>query len=80
MNSFLLENELFTGNVNHETADRLMRASFNDLGLDFMRQHYRRLKDESIASASIPDNHLLQESLNQVQHNRTTDSDWQLKR
>ena len=62
-------------------AIRRDRMSFtnrnlNDIGLDFMRQHYTQLRCIGIKTGTIPTTAELADRLTHTQVNRTTNSDW----
>jgi hypothetical protein len=54
----------------------LRKSSFTQLGLDYMRQHYRFVKAESTRKQTAPTPSFLQRLLELTMKNRTTDADW----
>jgi hypothetical protein len=61
--------------------DRLCirNTDLTDLGLDFMRQHYHKLKEEALARRRLPRPSELRRLIVETENHRTTDSDWRLE-
>jgi hypothetical protein len=55
------------------------KTNLTDLGLDFMRQHYHKLKEEALTQQRLPSQLNLRRLIVQTANHRTTDDDWQLE-
>jgi hypothetical protein len=70
---FLVSNKLVVEPIGDS---EIWRHNLNVLGLDFMRQHYRSLKNVFLIDRQLPSNAILEYLLRATILNRTDDSDW----
>lgn len=73
VNKFLHRHTLLAEPINDS---EIWRHNVNALGLDFMRQHYRSMKNVFLIDRKLPSIEVLEHLLRATTLNRTYDSDW----
>lgn len=68
------------GGYTHEAdvtfQDQIRRCHLTDFGLDFMRQHYRAIREAVVAEQKLPTKSTLECLFRQTKFHPTTDADW----